>query len=57
MLRFLILLFRTRCRQPRIGTRKLHYLLNMQADKTLEYRRDRLFNLLGEYWPRTVKRA
>ncbi|HBJ7653136.1 TPA: IS3 family transposase, partial [Salmonella enterica subsp. enterica serovar Choleraesuis] len=40
---------RTRCRQPRIGTRKLHYLLNMQADKTLNIGRDRLFNLLGEY--------
>ncbi|QUJ02054.1 hypothetical protein KCP75_04075 [Salmonella enterica subsp. enterica] len=32
-----------------IGTRKLHYLLNMQADKTLNIGRDRLFNLLGEY--------
>ncbi|EGZ4118628.1 IS3 family transposase, partial [Salmonella enterica subsp. enterica serovar Tallahassee] len=28
---------------------KLHYLLNMQADKTLNIGRDRLFNLLGEY--------
>ncbi|EDT8878932.1 transposase, partial [Salmonella enterica subsp. enterica serovar Carrau] len=26
---------RTRCRQPRIGTRKLHYLLNMQTDNTI----------------------
>lgn len=40
---------RIRCRQPRIGTRKLHYLLNTQADKTLNIGRDRLFNLLDEY--------
>ncbi len=33
MLRFLILLPVSRCRQPRIGARKLHYLLNTQADK------------------------
>lgn len=40
---------RVRCRQPRIGTRKLHYLLNTQADKMLNIGRDRLFNLLDEY--------
>lgn len=40
---------RIRCRQPRIGTRKLHYLLNSQADKTLKVGRDRLFTLLDEH--------
>ncbi|EFE0636885.1 TPA: IS3 family transposase, partial [Escherichia coli] len=40
---------RIRCRQPRIGARKLHYLLNTQADKRLNIGRDRLFNLLDEY--------
>ncbi|EIH9719134.1 IS3 family transposase, partial [Escherichia coli] len=40
---------RVRCRQPRIGARKLHYLLNTQADKRLNIGRDRLFNLLDEY--------
>lgn len=33
---------RIRCRQPRIGARKLHYLLNTQADKRLNIGRDRL---------------
>ncbi len=40
---------RIRCRQPRIGTRKLHYLLNSQTDKTLSIGRDRLFDLLSEH--------
>ncbi|SQS96840.1 Uncharacterised protein [Escherichia coli] len=38
-----------RCRQPRIGARKLHYQLNTQADKRLNIGRDSLFNLLDEY--------
>lgn len=33
-------------RQARIGTRKLHYLLNEQADNGLHIGRDRLFTLL-----------
>ncbi len=49
MLRFLICLPVPGAASPRIGTRKLHYLLNMQADNTLNIGRDRLFNLLGEY--------
>ncbi|MCX0222201.1 IS3 family transposase, partial [Escherichia coli] len=40
---------RVRYRQPRIGTRKLHYLLNTQSDKMLNIGRDHLFNLLDEY--------
>ena len=37
-----------RCRQPGIGTHKLHYLLNAQADKTLNIGQNRLFSLLDE---------
>ncbi|ULR31680.1 IS3 family transposase [Dickeya fangzhongdai] len=40
---------RIRCRQPRIGTRKLHHLLNSHPDKTLNIGRDSLFSLLGEH--------
>ncbi|MFJ5367564.1 IS3 family transposase [Pectobacterium punjabense] len=40
---------RIRCRQPRIGTRKLHSLLNRQAGETLNIGRDRLFSLLGKH--------
>ncbi len=40
---------RIRCRQLRIGTRKLYYLLNTQADKMLNIGRERPFNLLDEY--------
>ncbi|MBN3196996.1 IS3 family transposase [Pectobacterium versatile] len=40
---------RVRCRQPRIGTRKLHSLLNRQAGETLNIGRDRLFSLLGKH--------
>lgn len=39
---------RVRCHQPRIGARKLHYMLNTQACKNLTIGRDRLFNLLDE---------
>ncbi len=49
MLRFLILLPVSDVVSPRIGARKLHYLLNTQADKRLNIGRDRLFNLLDEY--------
>lgn len=35
-----------RCHQPRIGTRKLHYLLHQQADRALHLGRDQLFHLL-----------
>lgn len=38
-----------RCRQPRIGTRKLHYLLQQQGDKRLSIGRDHLFSLLGRH--------
>lgn len=37
-----------RMRQPRIGTRKLYYLLNEQSDDKLHIGRDRLFSLLKE---------
>ncbi len=37
-----------RMRQPRLGTRKLHYLLQCQPDQALRVGRDRLFRLLGE---------
>ncbi|MFS7239761.1 IS3 family transposase [Serratia proteamaculans] len=37
-----------RVRQARIGTRKLHYLLNKQSDDGLHIGRDRLFSLLKE---------
>ncbi|MFB0778021.1 DDE-type integrase/transposase/recombinase, partial [Aeromonas salmonicida] len=47
--RVLAFVTRVRCRQPRIGSRKLHYLLNTQADNMLNIGRDRLFNLLNEY--------
>lgn len=35
-----------RCSQPRLGTRKLHYLLQQQPDRVLHLSRDRLFELL-----------
>lgn len=37
-----------RMRQPRLGTRKLHYLLHGQPDSQLQIGRDRLFPVLGE---------
>lgn len=37
-----------RIRQPRLGTRKLHYLLHCQPDRRLQIGRDRLFQVLGE---------
>ena len=40
---------RIRCHQSRIGTRKLHYLLNSQVDNMLNIGRGRLFSLLAEY--------
>lgn len=40
---------RVRCREPRIGTRKLDFLLNSLTDKTLSIGRDRLFALLDEH--------
>ena len=40
---------RIRCRQPRIGTRKLHHLLNSETNKCLNIGRDRLFTLLNEH--------
>ncbi len=36
-----------RC-QPRLGTRKLHYLLHIEAETTLQVGRDRLFTILRE---------
>ena len=47
-----------RRRQPRLGTRKLHYLLHAEAETALQVGRDRLFSILreaGELVPR--KRA
>lgn len=38
-----------RRRQPRLGTRKLHYLLQTQADEALHLGRDRLFDLLRSH--------
>jgi len=35
-----------RLQQPRLGTRKLHYLLQHQSDATLRIGRDRLFHIL-----------
>ena len=40
---------RVRLRQPRIGTRKLHYLLANQANHDLKVGRDRLFRILAEH--------
>jgi len=40
---------RVRLRQPRIGTRKLHYLLNSQSNDGLKVGRDRLFEILAEH--------
>lgn len=40
---------RLRLRQPRIGTRKLHYLLHCQPNNSLKVGRDRLFKILAEY--------
>lgn len=37
-----------RIRQPRLGARKLHYLLHCQPDRQLQIGRDRLFQVLGE---------
>lgn len=37
-----------RRRQPRVGTRKLHYLLHTQAQTELQVGRDRLFTILRE---------
>ncbi|HGM8158348.1 TPA: IS3 family transposase [Pseudomonas aeruginosa] len=37
-----------RIRQPRLGARKLHYLLHCQPDRRLQIGRDRLFQVLGE---------
>ena len=36
----------TRLRQPRMGTRKLHYLLQCQPQLELPVGRDRLFSIL-----------
>ncbi|WP_421249442.1 IS3 family transposase [Aeromonas sp. 603359] len=38
-----------RLRQPRVGTRKLHYLLQVQDDGGLKVGRDRLFQILAEH--------
>ncbi|MFM5372267.1 IS3 family transposase [Aeromonas veronii] len=38
-----------RLRQPRVGTRKLHYLLQGQGDGGLKVGRDRLFQILAEH--------
>ncbi|MCX9105736.1 IS3 family transposase [Aeromonas veronii] len=38
-----------RLRQPRVGTRKLHYLLQGQEDGGLKVERDRLFRILAEH--------
>ncbi|MGY3808659.1 IS3 family transposase [Aeromonas veronii] len=38
-----------RLRQPRVGTRKLHYLLQGQDDDGLKVGRDRLFQILAEH--------
>ncbi|MGN5055195.1 IS3 family transposase [Aeromonas veronii] len=38
-----------RLRQPRVGTRKLHYLLQCQDDGGLKVGRDRLFRILAEH--------
>ncbi len=35
-----------RLQQPRLGTRKLHYLLRQQAEPALHVGRDRLFQIL-----------
>lgn len=40
---------KVRLRQPRIGTRKLHYLLHSQAQIAPPVGRDRLFTLLSEH--------
>ncbi|MEA9977124.1 MULTISPECIES: IS3 family transposase [unclassified Pseudomonas] len=37
-----------RRRQPRLGTRKLHYLLHTEAEAALQVGRDRLFNILRD---------
>lgn len=39
---------RVRLRQPRIGTRKLHYLLSNQSHEHLKVGRDKLFEILAE---------
>lgn len=38
-----------RMRQPRVGTRKLHYLLHQQPNPELKVGRDRLFSILTEH--------
>lgn len=38
-----------RLRQPRVGTRKLHHLLQGQTDELLKVGRDRLFQILAEH--------
>ncbi len=38
-----------RMRQPRLGTRKLHFVLQRQADPRLRVGRDRLFRVLAEH--------
>ncbi|ENC6660215.1 IS3 family transposase [Aeromonas hydrophila] len=40
---------KVRLRQPRVGTRKLHYLLQGQDDAGLKVGRDRLFRILVEH--------
>ncbi|MGZ8066818.1 IS3 family transposase [Aeromonas salmonicida] len=40
---------KVRLRQPRVGTRKLHYLLQGQDDVWLKVGRDRLFRILAEH--------
>ena len=40
---------KVRLRQPRVGTRKLHYLLQGQDDCWLKVGRDRLFQILAEH--------
>lgn len=37
-----------RLRQPRMGTRKLHYLMHCQPQHELQVGRDRLFSILRE---------
>ena len=42
------LVFENRHRQPRLGTRKLHHLLRIDAETGLQVGRDRLFTILRE---------
>lgn len=40
---------KVRLLQPRLGTRKLHWLMQREADTTLQTGRDRLFDILRHY--------